>query len=124
MAREINKNKGQPKKDKQKNALFDLIGLMSITGIDFKKAVQLHLMLGINNMQDLYEACKEGRVRELKGFGEITEKKIKSEIELNILWFNSQRNKYKKIYNNDFQGPIADKDFLLNLAISQSKKDD
>jgi DNA polymerase/3'-5' exonuclease PolX len=124
MAQEINKNKGQPKKDKQKNALFDLIGLMSITGIDFKKAVQLHLMLGINNMQDLYEACKEGRVRELKGFGEITEKKIKSEIELNILWFNSQRNKYKKIYNNDFQGPIADKDFLLNLAISQSKKDD
>lgn len=124
MAREINKNKGQPEKDKQKNALFDLIGLMSITGIDFKKAVQLHLMLGINNMQDLYEACKEGRVRELKGFGEITEKKIKSEIELNILWFNSQRNKYKKIYNNDFQGPIADKDFLLNLAISQSKKND
>ena len=124
MAQEINKNKGQPEKDKQKNALFDLIGLMSITGIDFKKAVQLHLMLGINNMQDLYEACKEGRVRELKGFGEITEKKIKSEIELNILWFNSQRNKYKKIYNNDFQGPIADKDFLLNLAISQSKKDD
>jgi DNA polymerase/3'-5' exonuclease PolX len=124
MAKKENKNKGQPEKEVQKNNLFDLIGLMSINGIDFKKAVQLHLMLEINNMQELYEACKEGRVRELKGFGEITEKKIKSEIELNILWFNSQRNKYKKIYNNDFQGPVADKEFLLNLAISQSKKDD
>lgn len=122
MAREVNKNKGQPKE--VKNSLFDLIGLMSISGIDFKKAVQLHLLLGINNMQDLYQACKEGRVRELKGFGEITEKKIKSEIELNILWFNTQRNKYKKIYNNDFQGPIADKEFLLKLALSQSQKDE
>jgi len=122
MAREVNKNKGQPKE--VKNSLFDLIGLMSISGIDFKKAVQLHLLLGINNMQDLYQACKEGRVRELKGFGEITEKKIKSEIELNILWFNTQRNKYKKIYNNDFQGPIADKEFLLKLALSQSEKDE
>lgn len=122
MAREVNKNKGQPKE--VKNSLFDLIGLMSISGIDFKKAVQLHLLLEINNMQDLYEACKKGRVRELKGFGEITEKKIKSEIELNILWFNTQRNKFKKIYNNDFQGPIADKEFLLKLALSQSQKDE
>jgi DNA polymerase/3'-5' exonuclease PolX len=102
--------------------LFNLIGLTSITGIDFKKAAQLHVCLGVNNIEDLYKACRDGKVSKLKGWGAVSEERIKSEIELHILWFNAQCTKAKKEYGiENYQRSNIDKEFLHNLAIELSK---
>lgn len=111
------RNKGDSNKK-----LFNLVGLTSITGIDFKKAAQLHVCLGVNSIEDLYEACKNGDVAKLKGWGAVTEERIKSEIELHILWFNAQCSKAKKEYGiENYQRSKIDKDFLHNLAKELSK---
>jgi DNA polymerase (family 10) len=53
-----------------------LLLLLRIPGLGPKKAAALYKELGITNVQDLEQACREGRVRQLKGFGEKTEKMI------------------------------------------------
>jgi DNA polymerase/3'-5' exonuclease PolX len=105
-----------------KNKLFELIGLISINGITFEKAAELHVLLGINNVQDLYEACKRGEVSRLKGWGEITQEKIKSEIELHVLWMMSKCAKVKKENSSDYKTAKIDKEFLLILARIQANK--
>jgi hypothetical protein len=102
--------------------LLELLGVTSIAGITFNKAAELHLLLGINNISDLYKACKEGKVAKLKGWGEIKQEKIKSEIEAHVLWLASQCNKVKKDLSSDYQRPLIDKEFLLSLARSQAEK--
>tara|TARA_Y100000389_G_C17468324_1_gene527797 strand:- start:1089 stop:1469 length:381 start_codon:yes stop_codon:yes gene_type:complete len=104
----------------KKSNKFDVLGLTVINGINFKKAAELHVELNINSIEELYQACKEGKVRSLKGWGEIIENKIKSEIELNVLWIHTQcakvNNKSKK------QLKEFDKEFLLNLVKEQANK--
>lgn len=53
-----------------------LLALLRIPGLGPKKAAALHKELGIRSVDDLEKACREGRVRQLKGFGEKTEKAI------------------------------------------------
>ena len=50
--------------------------LLRIPDLGPKKIAALHAALGIAGVDELAAACKDGRVREVKGFGEKTERKI------------------------------------------------
>src|SRR5918912_3888753 len=50
--------------------------LMRIPGLGPRKAATLIKELGVANLDDLERACREGRVRGLKGFGTRTEQMI------------------------------------------------
>jgi DNA polymerase/3'-5' exonuclease PolX len=103
--------------DSDGNKMFKLVGLTAIRNIDFKKAAQLHICLGVSSIEELYKACKEGRVAPLEGWGIATESRLKSDIEVSILWLNAQCAKAKKTYGvHDYQKTKIDKEFLLKLA--------
>jgi DNA polymerase (family X) len=53
-----------------------LIALAQIPDVGPKKAAALHAALGVSSVAELEAACREGRVRGVKGFGEKTEGKI------------------------------------------------
>lgn len=117
-------NTGKPKganKEKKRNYLFDLVSMTSISGVDFRKAAELYIALKISTVEELYKACKENKIAALDGWGEASQQKVKSQIELNVLWMSGQCNKVKKEFNSPFQKPIMEKDFLLNLANELSK---
>tara|TARA_R110000772_G_scaffold15512_5_gene44983 strand:- start:2898 stop:3236 length:339 start_codon:yes stop_codon:yes gene_type:complete len=98
---------------------FALLGLTAISGINFKKAAELHVKLNVCGIGDLYDACKEGRVKQLKGWSLSTENRIKSEIELNTIWLAGQCNVVKRGASPN-RGK-ANKEFLLNLVHEQAK---
>src|SRR5512137_3114658 len=50
--------------------------MLRIPDLGPKKITALHAALGIGSVAELEAACRDGRVREVKGFGEKTEKKI------------------------------------------------
>ena len=50
--------------------------LAELEGIGPKKAIILNRELGITSQEDLEKAAKEGRIRDLPGFGELSEKNI------------------------------------------------
>ena len=54
--------------------------LLKIRGLGAKKIKHLYDKLEITNIGELEQACKENRIRLLKGFGETTQKKILEEI--------------------------------------------
>ena len=100
---------------------FDLIGLTFISGLSLKKVAQLYIMLDIKTVEELYEACKEGRVSDLKGWGLKMQNKIKNEIELTILFLTGDINKVKKEINSPKKETnLVDRNFLLNLAMEQN----
>jgi hypothetical protein len=99
---------------------FDLIGLTFISGMSLKKVAQLYIMLNVKTVEELYEACKEGRVSELKGWGLKIQNKIKNEIELSILFLTGNISKVEKEVNSPKKEKnLVDRDFLLNLALRQ-----
>lgn len=53
-----------------------LLAIAQIPDVGPKKAAALHAALGVDGVEALEQACREGRVRGLKGFGERTEQKI------------------------------------------------
>ena len=53
-----------------------LIALMNIPSVGPKKAAILYKKMGIANIQQLKEACEQEKLRDLEGFGEITERNI------------------------------------------------
>src|SRR5437763_978287 len=53
-----------------------LVLMLEIPGIGPKKIKALHDELGIETVEQLEAACKDGRVAKLKGFGEKTAKNI------------------------------------------------
>lgn len=55
--------------------------LMHIPGVGPRKAVQLHVELGVDSIDDLKKAAEKGRVRELEGMGKKTEQNILQGIE-------------------------------------------
>ena len=117
-------NTGKPKeanKKKKRNYLFDLVSMTSISGVDFRKAAELFIALKITTVEELYEACKQNKVAALDGWGEASQQKVKSQIELNVLWMSGQCNKVKKELSSPFQKPLMEKDFLLNLANELNK---
>jgi DNA polymerase (family 10) len=50
--------------------------LLTLPGLGPKRARVLYRKLGVGSLADLQRAALQGRVRELEGFGEKTEKKI------------------------------------------------
>lgn len=100
---------------------FGVLSLTAISGINFKKAAELHVKLNICSIGDLYDACKEGRLKELKGWSLSTENRIKSEIELNTLWVHGQCSAIRK-KGNVRKSPRLGKEFLLGLANEQAKE--
>jgi len=53
-----------------------LVAMLDIPGVGPKKIKVLHDELGIETVEQLEQACKEGRVAKLKGFGEKTQTNI------------------------------------------------
>ncbi len=65
-----------------KNELsIDIEELTNIEGIGPKSVKKLHEELNIQSLEDLEEAAQEGKVKEVEGFGEKTQKKILENIE-------------------------------------------
>lgn len=58
-----------------------LITLLQLPGLGGKKISKLYQELQIENVEDLKEACLQGKVRELSGFGKKTEEKLLKAIE-------------------------------------------
>ena len=57
-----------------------LIRLMKIPGLGPKRVKMLYDQLNITSLEDLRKAAEEGRIRQLKGFGEKTEKMVLAEM--------------------------------------------
>lgn len=53
-----------------------LVALMRVPRLGPRKTMQLHKELGVESLEDLKEACENGKVRDLEGFGEKTEKNL------------------------------------------------
>jgi DNA polymerase (family X) len=59
-----------------------VLSIMRIPGMGPKKTSALYHELGIATLDELKQACEQGRIRSLKGFGKKTEEAILSGIEL------------------------------------------
>jgi len=59
-----------------------LLKLLDIPGLGPKKVSALYNNLGITTIKDLRKACLEGKLRDLEGFGEVTEQNILRGIQL------------------------------------------
>ena len=57
-----------------------MLDWLKVPGLGPKKARVIHLTLGISSLAELEAAAREGKLRDLTGFGEATEKKILSGI--------------------------------------------
>lgn len=58
-----------------------VISIMKVKGIGAKKALAFWKELGIENLGNLWYACKEDKVSKLKGFGQKTQQEIQSVVE-------------------------------------------
>ena len=58
-----------------------LAELLEISGLGPKRVSTLYRELGVRSREDLYEACQQGRVHELSGFGKKTEENIMHALE-------------------------------------------
>lgn len=67
-------------KELQEEVPKGLIPLLQLPGLGGKKIAKLYKELGIENITDLEQACLDGKVRNLAGFGQKTEEKILSSI--------------------------------------------
>ena len=59
-----------------------LIDLLGIPGLGPKKVAALYQRLGITTMSELRDACLKGKLRDLEGFGEVTEQNLLRGIQL------------------------------------------
>lgn len=59
-----------------------VLGLMRVPGLGPKRAATIHRELNVNTLEELAEACRQHRVRELKGFGDKTEAAIVAGLDL------------------------------------------
>lgn len=68
-------------KELQEEVPKGLILLLQLPGLGGKKISRLYQELGIENVEDLKEACLGGKVQALSGFGKKTEEKILASIQ-------------------------------------------
>lgn len=64
----------------QEKVPSELISLLQVPNLGGKKIAKLYSELGITNIESLKEACENGKVRALAGFGAKTEEKILSSL--------------------------------------------
>ena len=114
--------KSKRRENTQKQKMFDILSLTCISGITPNIAAQIHVELDINNIDELYVACKQGRLAKLDGWGEEKQSDIIDEIELQTLWIMSQCNKIRRKKSNDFQQNNVTKNILNSFAKSQGEK--
>ncbi len=67
--------------DLKKDVPAELAELLNISGLGPKKVQALYKELGVTGKKDLREAAEKGKVKELDGFGEKTQKKILEELQ-------------------------------------------
>jgi DNA polymerase (family 10) len=60
----------------RKQVPAEMLEWLKIPGLGPKKARAIHVTLGIASLAELEQAAKDGRLRDLPGFGEASEKKI------------------------------------------------
>ena len=60
----------------------ELLAMLNISGLGPKKVAALYQNLGIKTIKELSQACLDGKLRDLEGFGEITERNILRGIKL------------------------------------------
>ena len=84
--------------DKLKDSVpSGLLDLLEVPGLGGKKINALYQKLGVDSIESLTQLCNEGKVAELKGFGEKTQAKILSGIEnreayaARHLWWNARK---------------------------------
>ena len=53
-----------------------VVELMQVPGLGARKAMAIHKGLGVTGMDELEQACKDHKIREIEGFGEKTEESI------------------------------------------------
>lgn len=116
-------------KEEQRRKAFDVIGIAGIEGLSFASAAELHVLLGVKTVYDVYKACQEGKLEELDGWGSVRQQKIKSSIELSVLWFQGQCKKVKANRQEDIIENMAcaigfDKELMKEIALANSPKDD
>src|SRR5690606_29939921 len=61
-----------------------VISLLKIKGIGPKKIATIWKELGIDNLGELWYACKEDKISKLKGFGQKTQEELKNIVEFSI----------------------------------------
>src|SRR5690554_5303376 len=61
-----------------------IISLLKIKGIGPKKLAVIWQELGIDNLGELWYACKDDKISKLKGFGQKTQHELKSIVEFSI----------------------------------------
>lgn len=59
-----------------------LLKMLDISGLGPKKVAAVYKELGIKTIEELRQACLDGKVRDIEGFGEITERNILRGIQL------------------------------------------
>jgi DNA polymerase/3'-5' exonuclease PolX len=62
----------------------------------------------VKTVHDVYKACKEGKVATLPGWGEVRQRKLKSSIELSVMWFQSHCKKKQREHVNIINKGVAD----------------
>ncbi len=74
-----------------------LMDLLEVPGLGGKKIKALHEQLGVDSIESLTKVCQDGKVAQLKGFGEKTQEKILSGIKnreayaARHLWWDARR---------------------------------
>ncbi len=63
-------------RDLERELPAELTDLLNVSGLGPKRAAALHRELGIDTLEALAEAAEKGKIRDIEGFGEKTEKKI------------------------------------------------
>ena len=115
-----------------------LISLINIPGVGPKKTSFLYRNLGITNIDQLKEVCKNGKLRDLNGFGEITErnilrgiqmlKKASGRVLLNIAYKDGKNylnylSEYDEIFDIDLAGSLRRmKETIGDIDILASSK--
>lgn len=100
------------KKEKDnKSIAVNLIGLAGIEGLGFSSAAELHVLLGVRSVHDVYQACKRGDIAKLPGWGEVRQNKLKNSIEISVMWFQSQCKKKQREYKD-----YVDEEIAKNMA--------
>ncbi|MBN3556371.1 DNA polymerase/3'-5' exonuclease PolX [Fictibacillus nanhaiensis] len=72
----LEKGKSELLVELQEKVPSELITLLQVPNLGGKKIAKLYSELGITNIESLKEACENGKVRALAGFGAKTEEKI------------------------------------------------